>query len=200
MNAQEFAVKVQQLAKIGLLYNKDPYALENYELLETVSREFLNEEMVKTPIVKNMFERDIYPTPNISVRVIVLNEKQELLMVREKQDGGWSVPGGWCEIFTDLKENAIKEVKEEAGVAIALGRLLAIFRRERYKDYPTLVSEYVHYFIARYETGALQPNHETSDVRFFAMSDLPALSRKNTIAELKQAWMVYEQNLDAWID
>ncbi len=200
MNAQEFAVKVQQLAKIGLLYNKDPYALENYELLETVSREFLNEEMVKTPIVKNMFERDIYPTPNISVRVIVLNEKQELLMVREKQDGGWSVPGGWCEIFTDLKENAIKEVKEEAGVAIALGRLLAIFRRERYKDYPTLVSEYVHYFIARYETGALQPNHETSDVRFFAMSDLPALSRKNTIAELKQAWMVYEQNMDAWID
>ena len=200
MNAQEFAVKVQQLAKIGLLYNKDPYALENYELLETVSREFLNEEMVKTPIVKNMFERDIYPTPNISVRVIVLNEKQELLMVREKQDGGWSVPGGWCEIFTDLKENAIKEVKEEAGVAIALGRLLAFFRRERYKDYPTLVSEYVHYFIARYETGALQPNHETSDVRFFAMSDLPALSRKNTIAELKQAWMVYEQNLDAWID
>lgn len=200
MNAQEFAVKVQQLAKIGLLYNKDPYALENYELLETISREFLNEEMVTTPIVKNMFERDIYPTPNISVRVMVLNEKQELLMVREKQDGGWSVPGGWCEIFTDLKENAIKEVKEEAGVTIALGRLLAIFRRERYKDYPTLVSEYVHYFIARYENGALQPNHETSDVRFFAMSDLPVLSRKNTIAELKQAWMVHEQNLDAWID
>lgn len=200
MNAQEFAVKIQQLAKIGLLFSKDPYALENYELLETLSREFLNEEMVATPIVKNMFERDIYPTPNISVRVIVLNEKQEVLMVQEKQDGGWAVPGGWCEIFTDLRTNAAKEVKEEAGVDIELGRLLAIFRRERYKNYPTLVSEYVHYFVANYQAGMLRPNHETTDVRFFSIHDLPILSKKNTLTELKQAWSVYEQQLEVWVD
>jgi ADP-ribose pyrophosphatase YjhB (NUDIX family) len=31
-------------------------------------------------------------------------------------DGCWSLPGGWAEVDLSIKENIIKEAKEEAGV------------------------------------------------------------------------------------
>lgn len=200
MDILEFIVKVQQIAKVGLLYSKDPYALENYEALEQLSREFLNDGVVTPMIEKNLFERNIYPTPNSSVRVIVLNEKQEVLMVKEAQDDGWAVPGGWCEIYMGMKDNAIKEVKEESGVDIELGRLLAIFRREIYKNYPSIVSEYVHYFVGRPLTKNLIHNHETLDVGYFPLDQLPSLSRKNSSAELRLAFDVLLHDLDVYVD
>lgn len=200
MNFLEFAVKVQQIAKIGLLFSKDDYAIENYQELEKLSRECLNDGMVEPKITKNIFERDLYPTPSSSVRVLVFNDEGELLMVQEAQDGTWSVPGGWCEIFIDLKENAQKEVKEEAGIDIAMGRLLGIFRREKYKDYPTAISEYVHYFCAKPLSDDLQTNHETLAVGYFPLDDLPTLSRKNSQKELELAFAVYFNQLEAHMD
>lgn len=199
MNYLEFIVKVQQVAKIGLKYSTDEYALDNYQELEKLSREMLN-NFVQEPIQQNIFTKDIYPTPSSSVRVMVFNEKNQILMVKEKQDGKWSIPGGWCEIFLDLKDNAVKEVKEESGLDIEIVRLLAIFRREKYKDYPTTVSEYIHYFAGKIKGGTLKTNHETCDVGFFDFDQLPPLSRKNTVVELTRAYHVLKNNLEVDVD
>ena len=200
MSFLEFILKVQQISKIGLMYSKDPYAIDNYEQLEALSREMLDEKCEDFKISKNIFERDLYPTPSSSVRVLVFNENNELLMVKEKEDGGWAIPGGWCEIFMDLKDNAIKECKEEANVDIELGRLVAIFRREYYKDYPAVCSEYVHYFVAKAISNDLKCNHETEDVRYFKIDALPKLSLKNTEKELMRALDIYLNHLDVYCD
>lgn len=200
MKVLEFILKVQQIAKIGLLYSKDPYAIENYENLESISRDMLNESYENLIIEKNIFERDIYPTPSSSVRVLVFNENNELLMVKEKEDGGWAVPGGWCEIYRNLKENAYKEVEEEAGIEVEVGRLVAIFRRELYKNYPAVTSEYVHYFVAKPIGGTLKTNHETCDVAYFKIEELPQLSLKNSDRELTIALDVYKENKDVYVD
>lgn len=200
MHILEFIIKVQQISKIGLLYSKDPYAIENYENLEKLSKDMLNESYENLKLDKNIFEQDIYPTPSSSVRVLIFNENQELLMVKEKEDGGWAVPGGWCEIYCNLKENASKEAKEEAGIEIEVGRLLAIFRRELYKNYPTVASEYVHYFAAKAIGTELRNNHETSDVAYFKLEELPPLSLKNSERELKKALQIYQEHLDVYVD
>lgn len=200
MKILEFIMKVQQIAKIGLLYSKDPYAIENYENLEKLSREMLNESNENLKLEKNIFKQDIYPTPSSSVRVLVFNENNELLMVKEKEDGGWAVPGGWCEIYCNLSENARKEVLEEAGLEVEVGRLLAIFRRELYKNYPAIASEYVHYFVARIVGGSLRNNHETSEVAYFKLEDLPPLSLKNSERELSKVLQIYKDNLEVYVD
>lgn len=200
MSFLEFILKVQQISKIGLMYSKDPYALDNYEQLESLSREMLNQRCEDFIITKNIYERDVYPTPSSSVRVLVFNDKDELLMVKEKQDGGWAVPGGWCEIFMDLKANAIKECKEEANADIELGRLLAIFRREFYKDYPAICSEYAHYFAAKAINSDLHCNFETEDVQYFPVNNLPKLSLKNSEKELMKAIEIYLNNEEVYCD
>lgn len=190
MNWEQFAAKAMSISKVGLKYSTDPYALENYKELEELTIQMIN-EVAMTPVTKTIYERDIYPTPNVSVRVLLFNEEGKLLMVKEKDDGGWAVSGGWCDVFYSPQENAKKEVLEETGLIVEINRLLAVYQREKYKDYPTIVSEYVHYFSGTILDGTMHENHEVSEVAFFSVEELPSLSRKTTILELTRALDVY---------
>ncbi|MPN24622.1 hypothetical protein SDC9_172023 [bioreactor metagenome] len=178
------------VSRIGKKYTKDDFAYENYEELEALAIATLN-EYTGQEIDHNVYVHDVYATPNVSVRVLVFNDEGRLLMVREKQDGGWAVPGGWCDVYESSSQNGKKEVRQESGLDVEIVRLLGVFQREKYKDYPSLVSEYVHYYCARIVGGELHHNHETTDVGFFDFTALPELSKKNTIMELTKAYQVY---------
>lgn len=196
---EQYVMKVLSVCKIGLKYSKDPFALENYEQLEKISLEMVNSQAAY-PIKGNFYERDIYPTPNLSVRIIVLNELNQLLMVKEITDGKWAVPGGWVDVFDTPSEAAVSEVLQEAGLLVKPTKLLAVMQRERYKDYPTLVSETVHYFLAEVVSGSLKGSHETSDVRWFDLDKLPELSRKTTANEISTAVDVALNDKDTYFE
>ena len=70
-------------------------------------------------------------------------------------------------VFESPKQNAIKEVKQETGLDVEIVRLCAIMQRELYKSKPTMISEYVMYFLAEIKGGDLQFNHELMDIGFF---------------------------------
>ncbi len=199
MHWEQFAMKVLSICKIGIKYSKDPYAIENYKELQDLSVDMLNSLNIY-PIKDNFYERDIYPTPNLSVRVIVLNKQNQILMVKEVMDGKWAIPGGWVDVFDAPSQAAINEIKQEAGIDVRLVRLLAVMQRERYKDYPTLVSEMVHYFLAVHENGDLQTSHETSEVAWFDIERLPELSKKTTKIEIERALDVALNNKDTYFD
>lgn len=196
---EQYVMKVLSICRIGLKYSKDPFALENYAELEKISLELVNGAK-SFPDQGNFYERDIYPTPNLSVRVIVLNNKEQLLMVKEKLEGKWAVPGGWVDVFDTPSEAAISEVFQETGLTIKPTRLLAVMQRERYKDYPTLVSETVHYFLAEVISGELTTSHETSEVSWFNMNELPELSKKTTESEIKSAIDVALNHKDTYFE
>ena len=199
MDWEQFASKVLSISRIGIKYSKDPYALENYEDLEKLTVEMLN-STENSDYDGNIYERDIYPTPSTSVRILVFNDKNELLMVQERDSGNWSVPGGWCDVFESSSENAQKEVRQETGLHVKIDRLLAVLQREKYKDYKTLVSEYVHYYSGIVISGELATNHETTDVGFFPLDALPPLSRKSTFSEIMKAVKVYKRESDVVFD
>ncbi len=186
---KQYAMKVLSICKIGLKYSEDPYAIENYQQLQALSNSMLQDNGIEFD-KDNFYERDIYPTPNLSVRVLILNEANQLLMVKEQSDGKWAVPGGWVDVFDSPKIAAISEVKQETGLDIEVVRLLAIMQREKYKDYPTLISETVHYFLGKYKAGELRPSHETLEVNYFDLDKLPELSKKTTKVEIERALAV----------
>jgi len=182
----EFVAKVLAVSRIGLKFSKDPYALENYEELHNLALNQLK-EIDQTPENALPYQRELYPTPNISVRVLIFNERNELLMGQESSDGKYAVPGGWCDVFESASETAHKEVHQETGLNVRIDKVLCLLRRDLYREYASMISEYVVYFSATVIGGELKPNHEILSLGYFPLNDLPPLSRKMTEKELWKA-------------
>lgn len=180
----DFILKVQSISKIGLTYSKDPYALTNYKELNDLSTKFLEEFLEVKFDRPNYFSRDIYPTPNVSVRTVILSkDKTKVLMVREAALGAYSLPGGWADLYDSPSQVARNECKQEAGAEIEVLRLVGITDRTPFKK-PTSVPEYVVIFEARIIGDLHEHEYETDDVRFFDISNLPEISRKTSKEEL----------------
>ena len=109
----QWAIELQSLAQAGLTYGKDVYDKERYERIREISAEMLS---YKTDIsiekVKDLFCNEHgYQTPKLDTRAAIFSD-EKILLVKEK-NGKWSLPGGWVDVNLSIKENTVKEVKEE---------------------------------------------------------------------------------------
>lgn len=199
MEWNHFLSKLLAISKIGLKFSKDPYALENYQEMQELVLQQAQEVQQPIDVVK-LYPKDTYPTPNVSVRIMIMNDKDELLMVQETSDNGFTVPGGWCDVFESARQNAIKETKQETGLDVEIVRLLAVMQRELYKSKPTMISEYVFYFLAHVKGGTLAFNHELLNIGFFDYQALPVLSFKTSKRELDIAMDVLKHQKDVYFD
>ena len=180
----DYILKIQSIAKIGLVYSKDPYALTNYQEINDLSKKFLEEFMEIKLDRPNYFERNIYPTPNISARVVIFNEdKSKVLMVREQVSQTYSLPGGWCDLYDSPADTARNEARQEAGAEIKDLRLVGITNRTPFIS-PTSIPNYVVIFEAKLADDLHEHEYETDDVNFFDIDNLPEISRKTSKEEL----------------
>ncbi len=179
----EFLLKVHSIAKIGQVYSRDPYAIVNYKEINDLTRDML-ENFVNVKFNRpSMFSRDIYPTPNVSVRTVIFNELGQVLLVREKVDGGYSLPGGWCDLYESPSEAAIKECLQEAGADVKIVRLLGILNRTPFKG-PLNVPEYMIAFKGEIKGPFVEIGFETTDARFFDIDKLPPICPKVRVEEV----------------
>ena len=180
----DFVLKVQSISKIGLVYSKDPYALTNYQELNDLSTKFLEEFLEVKFDRPNYFQRDIYPTPNVSVRTVIFNEdKSKVLLVREAALQAYSLPGGWADLYDAPSQVSKNECKQEAGADIEIVRLVGITNRTPFKA-PTSIPEYVVIFEAKLVNLSKEHEYETDDVGFFDIDNLPLISKKTSKGEL----------------
>ncbi len=120
-----------------------------------------------------------YPDrPWIGVGVVVWRGDEFLLIQRGKPPrlGEWSIPGGGQELGETVRETAIREVREETGVEIAVGGLIDVVdsvRRDaqgRVAFHITLVD-----FAARWISGDAVAGDDAMGVGWFTLDDLPKL-------------------------
>ena len=183
-NFYDFLLKIQSIAKIGLKFSKDPYALSNYQEINDLSTKFLEDFQNVNFERNNYFERDIYPTPNVSVRTIIFSEdRKKILMVREASSHEYSLPGGWADLYDSPSKTAKNECLQEAGAEIEIVRLVGITERTPFKN-PTSVPEYVVIFEGKIDVLHKEHEYETDDVGFFDINNLPVISRKTSKEEL----------------
>ena len=183
-NIYDYILKIQSIAKIGLVYSKDPYALTNYKEINELSTRFLEEFMEINLDRPNYFSRDIYPTPNVSVRTVIFNsDKTKVLMVREAALHTYSLPGGWADLYDSPSKTAKNECLQEAGAEIEVVRLIGITERTPFKS-NTSVPEYVIIFEGKIKELHKEHEYETDDVQFFNINNLPEISRKTTKEEI----------------
>jgi ADP-ribose pyrophosphatase YjhB (NUDIX family) len=104
--------------------------------------------------------------PSFAVAAVVLGPAGVLLMKREDVEA-WTVPGGRVEDGESLAEAAVREVREETGIAARLTRLVGLYSRPR-------MARHIAVFAGEAVGGALaaQPG-EAIDVGFFRPDALP---------------------------
>ena len=170
--------RLKALADTGLVYAKEPYDLERYEEIKEISLQLMA-DLTETPIekVKSFYgPQEDYPTPKVDVRGLVFNAEKEVLLVKEKIDGKWTIPGGWADVGYTASEVAVKEVKEETGLDIKVDRLLAVYDKKCHPHPPQAYYVYKIVFLGVVTGGVVAEAHDILDVGFFRMDQLPELS------------------------
>jgi ADP-ribose pyrophosphatase YjhB (NUDIX family) len=175
--------RIQALADIGLEYNHSVYDRERYEEIQDICCEMLS-LLTDTPVQKIrpvMLEQNGYKTPKVDVRAVVFNQEGKILLVQEKVDGCWSLPGGWADIGYTPKQVAEKECFEEAGLSVKASRLLAVLDKTAQQMPPEF--EYVYKIFIHCEPLAndIFPGEETLDAKWFEEDKLPVLSAPRNI-------------------
>jgi ADP-ribose pyrophosphatase YjhB (NUDIX family) len=178
----EWAKQIQAISQAGLAYSKDIYDLERFEQLRNLSIEILSQYTdVETEKVRSLFANETgYATPKVAVRGVVFKDER-ILLVKERADGAWSLPGGWADIGLSPIEVGVKEIKEESGFDVEPLRLLAVFDKKFHDQPPSPFHEYIIFIRYEITGGAAKEGVETLQVDFFAESELPELSlERNT--------------------
>jgi 8-oxo-dGTP diphosphatase len=190
----DYILKIQSIAKIGLVFSKDPYAITNYQQINDLTLEMMEKLMEIEFHRPNYFSRDIYPTPSVSVRTIILNENRDkLLMVREANSGTYSFPGGWADLYDSPAQTAINESTQEAGADIEVTRLVGVLNRTPFKT-GVYVPEYLIVFEAKLKGKLHAHEYETDDVRWFSLDELPTMSRKVSKEEIDRIIKAVKNN------
>ncbi len=190
----EWFHRIATIAQAGLTYTRDDYDRERYEQLRTLAAEVLAEHTrVSEADARDLLARQIgYPTPKVDVRAVVFRDGR-LLLVREADDGGWTLPGGWADLGDSPGEVAVREAREESGYETQARRLLAVLDKNKHAHPPQVWAVYKIFVQCELTGGAPRTSLETTDVGFFGRDELPALS-VNRVTE-RQLQLMF-QHLD----
>jgi len=186
------AKRVQAIAENGLHFSESDWDLDRYKDLEKIAVEMIS-RLANLPVEKIEVEttdRDGYRTPKVDARSVVFNDRDEILLVKERVDSRWAMPGGWCDIGFSPVEVAEKEAFEEAGIRVKANRLLAVLDKKCH-DHPVDLHYIYKIFIeCKADNYEISSGMETLDVGFFSQDALPELSTPRTT--VGQVDMMYD--------
>lgn len=172
-------ILIERLAAIsqaGLAYSTDPHDRARFSELEGLTKALLRALSPKDRSLDGLYSEDHgYRTPKVDVRAVVFRD-DAVLLVRERADGKWTVPGGWADIGQAPSECVLRELKEESGFDGRVIRLLALFDRERQGHDPNPWYTYKAFFLCDVDGKPAQATLETDGVGFFPVDSLPELS------------------------
>jgi ADP-ribose pyrophosphatase YjhB (NUDIX family) len=177
---RRIGIKLSALAQDGLTYGADEYDLDRYRQLSRLAVELFS-VLSGQPAAELAIElgRDSgYATPKIEVRGAIFDDDDRVLLMREKIDGRWSLPGGWADPGDAPSVAVTREILEETGYHSSAVKLIACWDREVQGNPPPLpVHVYKLFFLCRRD-GAVQPPAalETLEVGWFGLGALPPLS------------------------
>ncbi len=165
------------MSQTGATYASDPYDISRYHRLAEIASDMMARGSgIPSAVVADLFGREAgHPTPKVDVRAAVFRD-EEILLVRERGDGLWTLPGGWADVAESPSAAAARETLEESGYRIRILRLLAVYDRDRHPHPPLAYHAYKLFFEGDVVGGEQASSDETDAADFFAVEALPPLS------------------------
>jgi ADP-ribose pyrophosphatase YjhB (NUDIX family) len=193
----DWARKVQAIAQTGLAFTKDPYDHERYiQLQELVSGILASELQVPLGTAQTFWQDEKgYATPKVAVRGAVFRD-DHVLLVRERSDGRWTMPGGWVDVNDAPSAAVVREIREESGYEARVLKLAALVDKNtpRHGLVRGLHHVYKLFFLCELTGGDARTSIETDAVGFFALNDLPELSTPRVTRSLIERMHTHQRN------
>jgi ADP-ribose pyrophosphatase YjhB (NUDIX family) len=169
--------RLQAIAQDGLTYSNDDYDLGRYEQLRELAAEMLAAHSTGTlEEARDLFALETGPaTPKVDVRAAVF-EDDRILLVKEPDEAGWSVPGGWADVGESPSESAARETLEESGYNVKPVKLLAAYDRDRRGHPPMAYHVYKLVYLCELSDEAPLTDVDTEGACFFGEQEIPELS------------------------
>lgn len=190
----DWARKVQAIAQNGLAFTHDPFDRERFsQLTELVASMLATELDIPLAQAKGFWEgEEGYATPKVDVRGGIFEEGR-VLLVRERSDGKWTLPGGWVDVNDSPSGAVAREIREESGYEARPVKLAALVDKRRHPHPPGIHHVYKLFFLCERTGGAPALSSETDGVQFFALDALPELSTGRVLAS--QIERLYQHQL-----
>src|SRR5246127_1585355 len=176
MNVLQWARQVQAIAQNGLTFSKDPFDRDRFEKLQQLVTTILTSELAITPgqLQGLWVGDDGYATPKVDVRGAVFQQDM-VLLVRERSDGKWTLPGGWVDVGDGPAFAVEREIREESGYLARAVKLAALFDKNNpaHGHPPSILHIYKLFFLCELTGGTATTSSETDAVDFFPVNALP---------------------------
>lgn len=121
------------------------------------------------------------------VGAIIKDEAGRLLLIRRGHEPGkglWSIPGGRIEPGESDEAALVREVREETGLAVTVGRLVGAVRRPAGGGSVLDIRDYA----AEVTGGTLAPGDDADDATWAGAADLDSLPLTDGLLEALRSW------------
>jgi len=172
----DWAREIFSLSKAGLAYSQNEFDLERYKRLQEITAEMIASQgnLEKEAVLESFSMQAGYVTPKIDVRGAVVHDGK-ILLIQERADGRWSMPGGWADLGNAPASVAEREVWEESGYRVKAEKVVAVLDANRIEPME-FYHAYKIIFLCKLLDGEPRTSHETLAVDFFNPNELPPLS------------------------
>ena len=123
------------------------------------------------------------------VGAIVSDGQGRLLMIKRGHDPGaglWSIPGGRIEPGETDAEALVREMIEETGLTVEVGRLIGRVQRPGVNGAVIDIRDYA----ATVTGGTLRPGDDAADARWVAVGEMDSLEITDGLIEALTDWGV----------
>jgi ADP-ribose pyrophosphatase YjhB (NUDIX family) len=190
----DLARRLLALSQTGLHFTAEEFDRERYREIGDIAARLLEVQgaVGAAAVRQAWFVEDGYATPKLDVRGAIFRDDR-VLLVRERMDGKWTLPGGWADVNDTPSSAVLKEIEQESGFTARITKLAAVYDRNK-RNYPVyLFHSWKVFFVCEITGGAARTSYETTAVEFFAPDQLPELSTGRATAE--QVQRMYQHHL-----
>ena len=128
----EWAREIQALSQTGITFAHNEYDIERNEKLAAIAADIIDthSQYNKEELVHDFLKQPGYATPKIDVRGAVIRDGK-ILLVKERMDGKWCMPGGWVDVGDAPASAAAREVWEESGFEVKPVKVISVIDANR---------------------------------------------------------------------
>ncbi|HUE97612.1 MAG TPA: NUDIX hydrolase N-terminal domain-containing protein [Anaerolineales bacterium] len=192
----EWAQEIFSLSQAGLTYSQNPFDIERYKRLQEITAEMIASQsaIAKESVLDSFSMQAGYITPKIDVRGAVVHDGK-ILLIQERADDKWAMPGGWADLGNAPASVAEREVWEESGFRVKAEKVVAVLDANRIEPME-FYHAYKIIFLCKLLDGEPRTSHETLAVDFFDLNYLPPLSIYRTNENMLQEVFAHIENPD----
>ncbi len=171
-----WAREIQALTQTGLHFDQNDYNRSRYQRLQEIAAEIVahHTSVATSELLKEFSLNSGYATVKVDVRGAVIREGR-LLLVQEAADGKWAIPGGFADVGDGPADMVKREVWEESGLKVEVGKLIGVFDANRQGEL-RFHHAYKLLFLCKDLGGEPHAGDETIDAKFFDFDKIPELS------------------------